>query len=133
MPIEILEHTADIRLRAWGHSFPGTLLELSNSMLKLVYGDIIRPDKTVGSSLDYDSVENSVVRLLNDLLYESESLELAILVRRVTVCKRTIKWEGFGEKFAETSHLGSILVKAATYDRLKVSEVPALVEITLDI
>jgi SHS2 domain-containing protein len=133
MPVESLEHTSDLRLRAWGHSFQGTLLEISNYMLKLVYGSAISPDSPLNSKFEYDSDEKCVTRLLNDLLYLSESSGLAIRVRKITVCKNMVEWEGEGERFNKEKHGGSVLVKAATYDRLKVSRNPPLIEITLDI
>ena len=132
MPVESLEHTADVRLRAWGRSFQGTLLELSNHMLKMVYGEFIQPDFQLSSRVEYDSDEGCVARLLNDLIYQSESAELAIRVRKITLCEGVVRWEGNGET-ASKKDRGSILVKAATYDRMIVRRDPPLIEITLDI
>jgi SHS2 domain-containing protein len=102
-------------------------------MLQLVYGSSISPDSYLTSKFEYDSNENCVTRLLNDLLYRSESSGLAIKVRKLTVCENRVEWEGTGEKFNVEKHRGSVLVKAATYDRLKVSRNPPFIEITLDI
>jgi SHS2 domain-containing protein len=132
VPVETLEHTADVRLRAWGRSFQGTLLELSNHMLKMVYGESIQPDLHIASKVEFESDEECVARLLNDLIYQSESAELAIRVRKITLCERTVLWEGDGE-IASKKERGSVLVKAATYDRIVVRRNPPLIEITLDI
>ena len=132
MPVESLDHTADVRLRAWGRSFQGTLLELSNYMLRMIYSDIIRPEVLLSSTIEYDTDEGCVTRLLNDLIYKSESAQLAIKMRKITVCEGKVRWDGMGEPFSKKER-GSILVKAATYDRLIVKRAPALIEVTLDI
>ncbi|MCL4333047.1 MAG: archease [Candidatus Thermoplasmatota archaeon] len=132
MPVESIEHTADVRLRAWGRSFQGTLLELSNHMLKMVYGEPLHPVSTLESTVEYDSDEDCVIRLLNDIIYRAESSNLAVRVRKVTICKGKIHWEGYGETAGRNSG-GSALVKAATYDRIVARRSPPLVEITLDI
>ncbi len=127
-----MEHTADLRIRAWGRSFQGTLLDLSNYVMDMIYGRDILPDVFLSSSLEYESNDSCVVRLLNDLIYESERRGLAIRVKKITICEGSIRWEATGEK-ADRRKRGSILVKAATYDRIKVSRVPPMVEVTLDI
>ena len=132
MPVETIEHTADVRLRAWGKSFQGTLLELSNHMLKLIYGEDILPDVLLSSEVEYDSDESCVAKLLNDLIYRSESSRLAIKVRKITLCKGMVRWDGAGEQIGQKER-GSMLVKAATYDRIIVSRNPVLIEVTLDI
>jgi len=131
VPVESLDHTADVRLRAWGRSFQGTLLELSNYMLRMIYSDIIRPEVLLSSTIEYDTDEGCVTRLLNDLIYRSESAQLAIKIRKLLfVMESQMGW--YGEPFSKKKR-GSILVKAATYDRLIVKRTPALIEVTLDI
>jgi len=132
VPVESLDHAADVRLKAWGRSFQGTLLELSNYMLRMIYKDINRPEVWLNSTVEFDSDEGCVTRLLNDLIYRSESAQLAIKIRKITVCEGKVRWDGMGEPFG-VSERGSVLVKAATYDRLIVKRDPALIEVTLDI
>ncbi len=132
MPVKSIEHTADLRVRAVGRSFQGTLLELSNHMLRMVYGTFTGTDFHFESLVECSSDESCVVRLLNDLIYTAESRGLAIRVRRITVCDSGISWEGLGESLGKGER-GSILVKAATYDRLVVRRKPPLIEITFDI
>jgi len=132
VPVETLEHTADVRLKAWGKSFQGTLLELSNHMLGMIYGENVRPDEFFRSEVEFESDESCTIRLLNDLLYRAESMELAIKVRKITICGDVATWEGFGEQ-VDKNDRGSILVKAATYDRIVATRNPPLIEVTLDI
>ncbi len=98
----------------------------------MVYGTFSGSDFSFKSVVECTSDENCVVRLLNDLIYSAESQGLAIRVRRVTVCDNSVRWEGLGERLGKRER-GSILVKAATYDRLVVRRKPPLIEITLDI
>ncbi|MGC8561622.1 MAG: archease [Thermoplasmata archaeon] len=132
MPVKILEHTADVRLKAWGNTFQGALLDLSNHMLGMVYSASIQPELFLSSNVEYDSDENCVIRTLNDIIYRSESDSLALKIRKITICDRKVIWEAVGEK-ADARKRGPSLVKAATYDRIIVSRVPAVIVVTLDI
>lgn len=133
VPVETVEHSADLRLRAKGRTFPGTLLKLSNYMLELIYGNSVDNVVVIHSVVRFKAVENCVARFLNDVLFQGESNNLALRVRIITLSKNRLKWEGIGEKINEVKHSGSFLVKAATYDRIIVSMDPPYVEITLDI
>ncbi len=133
MGIEIIEHTADLRLRASGKTFPGTILGLSNFMLELIYGRVLGNREYIESSITFRGSESCVVRFLNDLLLQSESKGLAIRVRRVALSRDTMKWEGFGEEMDGKKHKGRYVVKAATYDRVIATASPPFIEITLDI
>ena len=132
MPVRNIEHTADIRLRAWGNTFQRALLDLSNRMLEMVYGESIHPEVFLSSKVEYDSDENCVIRTLNDIIYKSASTSLALKIRRITICDNSVIWEAVGER-ADQREGGSVLVKAATYDRINVSREPAVIEVTLDV
>ncbi|MFG1445824.1 MAG: archease [Thermoplasmatales archaeon] len=132
MPVSSIEHTADIRLRAWGNTFQRALLDLSNRMLAMMYGESIHPELFLSSKVEYDTDENCVIRTLNDIIYRSESASLALKIRRITICNNSVIWEAAGER-ADRMEGGSVLVKAATYDRINVSRKPAVIEVTLDV
>lgn len=133
MSREILDHAADIRIRIKARSFPVALLQLSNFMMELMYGDNIRHEEEISSSIRFTERENCVVRFLNDILYFSESKRLALNVKTIILTKNDLKWIGFGEKLIGKKQEGWVLIKAATYDRLIVSRDPAMIEITFDI
>jgi SHS2 domain-containing protein len=101
-------------------------------MLRMVYGKEIQPDVQLNSEIVYESDESCVTRLLNDLIYRAEMTQLAIRVRKITLCNGVVRWEGFGEQVGKRNR-GSIMVKAATYDRIKAIRDPAMIEVTLDI
>lgn len=132
MPVRNIEHTADIRLMAWGNTFQRALLDVSNRMLTMMYGECVHPDVFISSMVEYDSDENCVIRTLNDIIYTSESASLALRIRRMTICDGMVTWEAIGDK-AVSGEGGSVLVKAATYDRIKASREPAVIEVTLDV
>ena len=98
----------------------------------MMYGESIHPEVFLSSKVEYDSDENCVIRTLNDIIYRSESASLALKIRRITICKSSVVWEAAGER-ADRRTRGSVLVKAATYDRINVSREPAVIEVTLDV
>lgn len=133
MSREIIDHTADIRVRVRARYFPAALLEVGNFMLEMLYGDHIVHEEKISSEVDFTEKGNCVIRFLNDLLYVSESQSMAMNVKTVVIEKNRLKWEAFGEPMANRKNSGTALVKAATYDRLVVMTDPPLIEVTFDI
>ncbi|MGC8644938.1 MAG: archease [Thermoplasmata archaeon] len=133
MPVEVLDHPADIRLRVSGHSFPSALLELLNYTLGLMYGPGINPEIIFDFTVEFETLESLVPRIVNEAIFRAEATETAGRIRRVTVCGNKAAAQYIGERMTEGKRYGSMAVKAATYDRLFVSENPPVIEITLDI
>lgn len=133
MPVEIVDHTADIRLRARGRSLTVTLLELANFMLSIIFKGDIDCEIYINSSVSYIDKENCVVRLLSDILFYTDTQNLALKVRFIQIVGNNIIWEGCGEKFKRYKHEMGYVVKGVTYDRLVINTENNLIEITLDI
>jgi SHS2 domain-containing protein len=131
--IVVLDHTADLRVRVEGRSFPIVLLKLGNFMMTQIYGTEIKMEREVSSEVEADEKENCVVRYLNDLLYTSESKQFEFRVKSVQIGNGKLRWTGAGHRIRSVESEREILIKAATYDRLSVSTDPAIVEITFDI
>ncbi|MEM0127467.1 MAG: archease [Thermoplasmatales archaeon] len=132
MPISVLEHPSDIRLRARGHSFQSALLELMNYVLELIYGKVVRFDFVHTSTIEFEDVTDLVPKAINEALFISESSDTAGRIKRISLCDHRALIEYVGEKISSKKDYG-ILVKAATYDRLLVSRDPPVIEVTLDI
>lgn len=133
MPVKVLEHTADLRLKAQGRSFPATLLELSNFMLNLIFSGSVDCEIYISSSISFSNKDNCVVRFLSDILYYEDSHNLALKIRLISIVENNLKWEGCGEKLKSGKHEMGYVVKGVTYDRLMVDTQNNLIEITLDI
>ncbi len=133
MPVDILEHTADIRLRVQSRSFPLALLELSNFMLGIIYKGNAECNDFIISSVKFEEKDNCAVRLLSDILYYTDSRNIALKVRYLKIERGMIIWEGCGEKFDSSKHEMGYVIKGATYDRIFVDDKKNIIEITLDI
>jgi SHS2 domain-containing protein len=133
VPVQVLEHPADIRLRAWGHSLQSVILEVLNYTLSIMYGSEIENEVMFDFSVEFHDRVNLVPKIVNEAIFQAESTGTAGRVRRLSICPGKATAQYIGERMREGKQYGSSVVKAATYDRLVVSENPPLVEITLDI
>ncbi len=133
MPVTIVDHTADIRLRAQSRSIQKSLLELSNFMLSLIYEGTVKAEERISSTVIFSDAEGCVVSLLSDLIYNSDVRMMNYRVKLLRIDKWKIYWEGYGERFDESRHQRRYVIKAATYDRIIVDRENGIIEITLDI
>ena len=125
---EILEHTADIGIRAWGPSLAGSFEQAATALVEILGARSDRPpDRTGTIPVESSDREALLVDLLNEVLLVHEVEEVAfssIAVRQtgetsLRVDVALVPLEG------ETETTG---VKAATYHRLEVRDVPGGVE-----
>lgn len=132
VPVTILEHPADIRLRVQGHSLQSAILELLNYILSLMYGNDVKPNLIRTYSIEFSDITDLVPRAINEVIYISESTGTAGKIRRFSMCGNVAEIEYIGEKISGKKDYG-ILIKAATYYKLLVSATPPEIEVTLDI
>lgn len=126
----LLEHTADVKVRASGPDFAGTLANLVRGMLTVLYDDPEVPGEFARDlvAAGYDR-ESQVVALLNEILYilESEGRvpgELTGVRLEETALQASITWgRARGRMLRE--------IKAATYHQLLVTD--TLMEVILDL
>lgn len=133
MPVEIIDHTADIRVRVYSHGFPSALLELSNYMLNLIYTGPINCEKSLKSTVQFSEAERCVVKLLSDILYYTDSYNLTLKVRYLKIEKNRLTWEACGEKFNILKHEMGYVIKGVAYDRIVVNTKNNFIEVTFDI
>lgn len=126
----LLEHTADVKVRASGPDFAGTLANLVRGMLTVLYDDPEVPGEFARDlvAAGYDR-ESQVVALLNEILYilESEGRvpgELTGVRVEEAALRASITWgRARGRMLRE--------IKAATYHQLLVTD--TLMEVILDL
>jgi SHS2 domain-containing protein len=133
MPVDIVDHTADIRLRVHSRSFPLALLELSNYMLGIIFKGDVECTNIIQSSVEFTDKESCVVRFLSDVLYYLDSRNIAMKVRYLKIERGLIRWEACSEKFDYSKHEMGYVIKGATYDRISIDKKNNIIEITLDI
>jgi SHS2 domain-containing protein len=123
-PFEIIEHTADIGIVAYGADikqvFANAALGLFNLMADL---DNLKEGAKREIELSAEDVEILLVEWLNELIYISE-VEHVIFKRFeiVELSNTRLKATCFGEKIKAGQHRLKREIKAATYHMLKLNK-----------
>ncbi len=128
MPVEILDHTADIRVRVMERNRKFLYLRLANSMIGLIFGS-----STINCQFlqQVEMKDVDAVVFLNHLIYEIEKEGIIFKVKCITFKDNRIIAGICGEKLDVNRHEYHYLIKAATYDRFIEKE--NMVEVTFDI
>lgn len=121
---EILEHTADIGVRAFG----GTLAKLfENAALGLqsiaLDPDQVRPVTSYPIAAAGEDREALLVNWLNEIVYYLDGKRVAIsriAVQELTEC--SIAGEAWGETRETERHPPRLVIKAATYHQLRIEQ-----------
>ncbi|MDH7517713.1 MAG: archease [Candidatus Thermoplasmatota archaeon] len=134
---EIIEHTADIGIRAYGK----TLSEAFENAAKGMF-DIITDKSEVESvgqyeiRLDAPDLEQLLVDWLSELLFLNTSQNLVFGFFKVEIDekKKTLRAQVFGEKYNISKHKVGTEIKAVTYHMLEVkNKKPYHVQVLFDI
>jgi SHS2 domain-containing protein len=123
-PFEVIDHTADIGIVAYGADikqvFANAALGLFNLMADL---DGFKEDVQRGLELSAEDVEILLVEWLNELIYIFDVEH--IIFKRFEIEELTstqIKARCFGEKIKPGKHKLKREIKAATYHMLRISK-----------
>jgi SHS2 domain-containing protein len=127
---EILEHTADIGIRAWGPTLEDCFVQASLGLSELLAAKM-DPGPGQGTEVIVLDAERRdpgglLVDLLNELIFLHETRRCGFVDFQVAVSERIVEVKArVGDIGWETETTG---VKAATYHRLEVREVAGGVE-----
>jgi SHS2 domain-containing protein len=140
---EILDITGDAGIRAFGADLEELFINAAAGLYHLITGSSpVREIKTVGLTAEGSSLESLLVSWLNELIFQFDTygfLGRSIVIREFpapgTKEGLRLRAEVRGEDFDETRHSRGLLVKAATYHRLKIEKVEGIyaAEIIMDI
>lgn len=133
---EVLEHTADIGLRAWAPTFEEMIAEASAGMISIAF-----ESRTIETRQSYpiaakgDDRESLLVNWLNEVLYYTDGKQ--IVLGRFDV-KKSDGFNASGTAWGEprsAKHQAKLIVKGVTYHQLKVIHRPDcwMCEVYLDI
>jgi SHS2 domain-containing protein len=134
---EIIEHTADIGIKAYGK----TLSEAFENIAKGMF-DIITDKSEIESvgqyeiKLDAPELEQLLVDWLSELLFLNASQNLVFGFFKVEIDekKKNLKAQVFGEKYNISKHKIGTEIKAVTYHMLEVkNKKPYHVQVLFDI
>src|SRR3990167_8516123 len=122
-PYEILEHTADIGLKAYGQTLPELFANAARGMIALALEpQEVRPAQRLPLSARGEDLEELLVHFLSEILYAVDAEGWQFSEFRIQTLEPTrIEAEGWGEAVEPSEHL-RVAVKAVTYHQISVTQ-----------
>ena len=121
---EVIEHTADIGIAAYGADLKQVFANTARGLFSLITElDAISEKNVYHIHVSAPDREALMVNWLNELIYRFEVKEM--LFHRFTINTLTnteLKATGYGEKIYLAKHELKIQVKAATFHMLKIKQ-----------
>jgi SHS2 domain-containing protein len=131
---EVLDISGDIGLKAYGNTITEAFINASLGMYSLTaHLETIEEKKSIDVSVERDSLEGLFVSWLNELIFHFDAY--GFLGKRIIIeefsrgARRPDSTQAFrlkavlyGEEFDPERHEGKLLIKAATYHRLKIEK-----------
>jgi SHS2 domain-containing protein len=121
-PFEQVEHTADLALRVWGKTPAELLSNAVRGLCSLITDPRpLRPVRTLDVDIPGDSLEDVLVELLNEMLFQLDArqfLACGLEVRRLEA--DALSGSLHGLDFTPDSRNIRHVVKAATYHGLEI-------------
>jgi len=114
---EVIEHTADIGITAYGSDLKKAFANAAYALFSLM-ADLEGVDEAICYDVEVaaDNQEDLIVRWLNELIYLFEVESIVFKTFRITSLRPTrLKAKCFGERFDPSRHRLKMGVKAATY------------------
>jgi SHS2 domain-containing protein len=134
---EIIEHTADVGLRATGKSLSEAFINIGKGMFDLITDEsCIEGKDTFEIDLFADDLEQLLVDWLSELLFLHDTKQVVFGRFEIIVDegKKTCFGQVFGEPFDSSKHKVGMQIKAVTYHMLEVRRGPPYhVQVLFDI
>jgi len=136
---EIIEHTADVGIRAYGKSIEECFENAAKGMFAIITDNSqIEPVEKREIELTSNSIENLLVDWLSELLFLNSAYNLVFGDFKVRIDEGkeqvSLHGEAIGEKYSREKHGYGTEIKAVTYHMLKVKrEPPCEVQVLFDI
>jgi len=121
---EIIDHTADVGIRAYGASMNQAFANAAKALFSLIT-ELDDVDEVLHRDIELvaPDQESLLVEWLNELIYIFDAENIIFKRFDITQLNSTrLKARGYGEKVDSSKHKLKIGVKAATYHMLKVDK-----------
>ena len=122
---EVIDTSGDVGIKAFGRSLKEVFKNSAIGMYSLITDlEGVKGEKTISISVESNSLEGLLVSWLNELIFQFDAYnfigkDIVILEMSDRKLKANVK----GEEFDTERHERKLLIKAATYHRLKVEKV----------
>lgn len=125
---EILDISGDVGIRAYGKSIEDVFRNAAIGMYSLTTNlENVRGEKTIEISVESQSLEGLLVSWLNELIFQFDTYGVIgkeISIKAISYQPSAfLKAEIKGEEFNPERHERKLLVKAATYHKLKIEKI----------
>jgi SHS2 domain-containing protein len=134
----ILDISGDVGIKAFGESMEEAFINAALGMYSLITNiDEIENKKTINVTTESDSLEGLLVSWLNELIFQFDTYgfigkEIEIGGGELSGGKAyNLKASIAGEEFDPERHERKLLIKAATYHRIKVEKIDGKWEINV--
>lgn len=118
---EVLEHTADVGLKAYGDDLEGIFVNAAWGMFDLMTEiSAVEPRGEIAIRLASADMESLLVDWLTELLYVHETQEVYLSEFSVSIRDHALEATVRGEAIDPARHRQELLVKAVTYHRIEV-------------
>ena len=128
---EILDISGDVGIRAFGKDVQEAFINAAIGMYSLITSlEKIEEKDTIDITVEDNSLESLLVSWLNELIFHFDTY--GFIGRKIEVKElsdRKIVTAVTGETFDPQRHEGKLLIKAATYHKLKIERVSGIEEI----
>lgn len=138
---KVLDISGDVGIKAFGGSVMGAFINASFGMYSLITNlDSIKGKKTINVSVESPSLDGLLVSWLNELIFHFDAY--GFIGKKIEITEFTpslplpprgggigggeackIKASVSGEDFDPEKHEGKLLIKAATYHKLRIEKI----------
>lgn len=134
-PYEIIDHTADVGVKAYGKTLAGAFEHVAVAMFDIITDrSKITPIGEYTISLQAPDLEQLLVDFLSELLFLNGAKNLVFGKFNVSLEGTHLIAHVYGEEYSTTKHKMGEEIKAVTYHMLAVhAEPPYFVQVLFDI
>lgn len=130
---EIIDISGDVGIRAFGKSIEEAFKNSAIGMYSLITDlEGVKAEKSINISVESNSLEGLLVSWLNELIFHFDAYNFIgkdISIKALSSQPSALKAEIRGEEFDTERHERKLLLKAATYHRLKVEKINDIWEV----
>ncbi|WMT51157.1 MAG: archease [Ferroplasma sp.] len=133
MIYDILDHTADLKVKIYGNSYTAIF---QNSVITIsdliVDRKLLRPDFNKTIEIEKNTPDNILVNLLNDILFYMEYENVIYFSSKLDFTENRLQGGIFGSSIPDNAEYRNV-IKAATYYDLKVNPEHGFAIVVFDI
>ncbi|RJQ41559.1 MAG: archease [Nitrospiraceae bacterium] len=125
---EVIDISGDVGIRVFGKSLEELFVNAAVGMYSLITDlEGVKPEKSISISVESNSLEGLLVSWLNELIFQFDAYNFigkGIEIQSLTPNPKSPSLKAIisGEEFDTERHERKLLIKAATYHRLKVKK-----------